>query len=217
MELGVPFSDPLADGVVNQQAAQRALESGATLAGLLEKVHEIRTRSSIPLVLFTYLNPIYRFGLDAFAREAQLAGVDGVLLLDLPPEETLLPTKVLGEALNRICLVAPTTPSERLSGIIRSAQGFIYYVSRVGVTGMQSEIAQGVSDQVRLIKEQTALPVCVGFGVSTPAQARTVAGLADGVVIGSILVSKIKEWGHEPDLAQRLEDFARPFAQAIHQ
>jgi tryptophan synthase alpha chain len=216
VELGVPFSDPLADGVVNQQAAQRALEAGSTVTGLLEAVRKIRTQSSVPLVLFTYLNPIYRFGLENFAREAQQAGADGMLLLDLPPEETLIRAKEVEQTLCRICLIAPTTPRERLGAIARAASGFIYYVSREGVTGMQTQVAQGVSGQVEAIRAETSTPICVGFGISNPEQARVVAGVADGVVVGSALVSKIGEWGREPDLVGRLENFARPFAEAIH-
>ncbi len=216
IELGIPFSDPLADGVVNQQAAQRALESGATLAGLLKTIQQIRTKSSVPIILFTYLNPLYRFGLNNFSAQAHQAGADGILLLDLPLEESLVQTQEVERELCRIHLIAPTTPPERLAVIARAASGFVYYVSREGVTGMQSEVAQGVSMQVQAIRDYTSIPICVGFGISNPDQARKVARIADGVVVGSSLVSKIGEWGREPDIAQRLENFARPFAEAIH-
>ena len=216
IELGVPFSDPLADGAVNQLAAQRALDGGATLAGLLQTVAEIRQRSQVPLVLFTYLNPIFRFGLQKFVQQAAAAGVDGLLLLDLPPEETLIPREIVEQSMCRICLVAPTTPDERLAGLVGSASGFVYYVSRAGVTGMQTSLAHDLSSQVKWLRSAHSLPVCVGFGISDPEQARTVAELADGVVVGSALVSRIAEWGAHPDLPHKLESFARPFATAIH-
>ena len=217
--LGVPFSDPLADGVVNQLSAQRALEAGTTLPKLLETIRAIRRRTEVPLVLFTYLNPLLRGGapggLAATLREAMEAGADGALILDLPVEESL-GDGVFPEGFRRIQLVAPTTPPDRLAAIARAANGFIYYVSREGVTGAQSTVATGIGGQVDAIRAVTGTPVCVGFGVSNPEQARTVAALGDGVVIGSALVSKVGEWGREPDLAARLEAFARPFAEAIH-
>ncbi|HEY8966859.1 MAG TPA: tryptophan synthase subunit alpha, partial [Candidatus Methylacidiphilales bacterium] len=223
VELGVPFSDPLADGVVNQLSAQRALDAGATLPGLLAAVAAARKRTEVPIVLFTYLNPLLRRGLAETLREAQKAGVDGALVLDLPVGETLEGGEsVFPEGFRHIQLVAPTTPPERLAAIAARGSGFIYYVSRAGVTGMQSEIAAGIAEQVAAIREAahgqalSALPICVGFGVSTPEQARAVADTADGVVIGSAIVKRIGEWGKEPDLAKRLEDFVRPFAEAIH-
>ena len=223
VELGVPFSDPLADGVVNQLSAQRALDAGATLPGLLAAVAEARKRTEVPIVLFTYLNPLLRRGLGLTLREAQKAGVDGALILDLPVGETLEGGDgVFPEGFRHIQLIAPTSPPERLASIAAAASGFIYYVSRAGVTGMQSEIAEGIAEQVGAIHKAAytsgvkAVPICVGFGVSTPEQARTVAHTADGVVIGSAIVKRIGEWGKEPDLAKRLEEFVRPFAEAIH-
>lgn len=213
VELGVPFSDPLADGVVNQLASQRALEAGTTLGGIFEAVRTIRTESQIPIVLFTYYNPIYRFGLDRFKLEALNAGVDGVLLLDLPPEESA----VFGiSELKRITLIAPTTPEERVASITGVSSGFIYYVSREGVTGMQSKLSETISGHVGLIRKHSPLPICVGFGISTPDQAATVASYADGVVVGSALVNKVAEWGKESDLFARFEGFAKPLAEAIH-
>ncbi|SDU00143.1 tryptophan synthase, alpha chain [Verrucomicrobium sp. GAS474] len=225
VELGVPFSDPLADGVVNQLSAQRALDAGATLPGLLAAVAAARKRTEVPIVLFTYLNPLLRRGLAETLREAQKAGVDGALVLDLPVGETLEGGEsVFPEGFRHIQLIAPTTPPERVAEIAPAASGFIYYVSRAGVTGMQSEIATGIKEQVAAIRDayrdrfedRAPVPICVGFGVSTPEQARTVAQTADGVVIGSAIVKKIGEWGKEPDLAKRLEEFVRPFAEAIH-
>lgn len=212
IELGIPFSDPLADGVVNQLAAQRALESGATLQGLLDTIRTIRSQSQIPLVLFTYLNPIYHFGLEAFCQKAEQAGADGLLILDLPPEESL-PFKTL---LRRIPLIAPTSPPERIASIAQVGSGFIYYVSREGVTGMQNKMSETIADRVNLIRSHTQVPICVGFGISTPEQAKAISGFAEGAVIGSALVSRIGEWGKDADLEKKLEDFARPLAEAIH-
>jgi tryptophan synthase alpha chain len=212
VELGVPFSDPLADGVVNQLSAQRALSAGTTPAQVLEIVRAVREHSQIPIVLYTYFNLLYAFGVERFCLQAQESGVDGVLVLDLPPEENAGP---LGK-LARISLVAPTSPAERIAQIVRQASGFVYYVSREGVTGMQADVAKSAESRVALIRKHTALPVCIGFGISTPEQARTVAHQADGVVVGSALVNQIAEFGQDPGLAQRLETFARPLAEAIH-
>lgn len=215
VELGIPFSDPLADGVVNQLAAQRALAAGTTIQGIFDTVQTIRATTQIPIVLFTYFNPVFAFGLERFKAAALKAGVDGVLLLDLPPEES-------GGALTednlvkRITLIAPTTPEARIESIAKVSSGFIYYVSREGVTGMQSSLATTISANVDLIRKHSKLPICVGFGVSTPDQAKAVAGYADGVIIGSALVNKVAEWGQEADLAAKLENFARPLAEAIH-
>jgi tryptophan synthase alpha chain len=213
VELGIPFSDPLADGVVNQMAAQRALEAGMTVPKLLEVIQAIRKTSEIPLVLFTYLNPLYSYGLEKFCSDAVRAGVDGLLLLDLPPEEKLTNQPL---SLPRIQLIAPTTPPDRIQLIASSAAGFIYYVSREGVTGMQTQIATTVPERVALIRQHAKVPVCVGFGISNPEQARAAADMGDGVVVGSALVKKIEEWGQAPDLVAKMEAFAKSFADKIH-
>jgi len=215
IELGVPFSDPLADGVVNQLAAQRALEAGATLPKLLRTIAEIRKQTEVPIVLFTYLNPLLRHGLAATLLQARDAGADGALVLDLPVEESL-GDHAFPADFRRIQLIAPTTPANRLEAIARAATGFIYYVSREGVTGMQSQVSSGVGTQVAVIQARTETPVCVGFGVSNPEQARAIAGSADGVVIGSALVNQIAQLGKDPRLAEKFEAFVRPFAEAIH-
>lgn len=220
VELGVPFSDPLADGVVNQLSAQRALEAGTTPAHVLDILRTIRTKSQIPLVLYTYFNLIYAYGIDKFCHDVQEAGADGLLILDLPPEESLGKNGVGGKLgdgyLSRISLVAPTSPAERIAKIVQQASGFVYYVSREGVTGMQAQVSTGAAERVALIRKQTALPICIGFGISTPEQARTVASQADGAVVGSVLVNRIAEWGKDADLPAKLETFARPLAEAIH-
>lgn len=210
LELGVPFSDPLADGLVNQLAAQRALEAGSTVAGVLDCVGQIRRRSQIPIVLYTYLNPILQFGFDRFHREADKAGVDGLLLLDLPSEEDQP-----SEGPLHIRLIAPTTPPDRIEQICAQAAGFIYYVSREGVTGVQSTVASTMADRVAEIRRHTRLPIAVGFGISTPEQAREVAHIADGVVVGSAIVQKINENAARSDLAARIGEFVTPLVAAV--
>jgi len=212
LELGIPFSDPLADGLVNQLAAQRALEAGATVQGVLDCVRQIRQRSQMPIVLYTYLNPVFQFGFERFHQEADRAGVDGLLILDLPPEEEIEPPT---DRPLHIRLIAPTTPPERVQRICHRANGFIYYVSREGVTGVQSDVATSLGDRVDEVRRHTKLPIAVGFGISTPQQARKVAALADGVVVGSAIVQKISENAGRPDLATRIGEFVAPLVAAV--
>jgi tryptophan synthase alpha chain len=217
LELGVPFSDPLADGVVNQMAAQRALEAGATIAKLFDSIRRIRAESDIPLVLFTYLNPLYVHGFDKVHEEAAAAGVDGVLILDLPPEEIEANRELADKhRMKSIRLIAPTTPPARMERIAKSADGFIYYVSREGVTGEQTQLSDSIASQVGEIKKHTELPVAVGFGISTPEQAAEVARSADAVVVGSAIVRRIAEHGKNKDLTEKIADFVRPLAGAAH-
>ncbi len=211
LELGVPFSDPLADGIVNQLAAQRALEAGATVPGVLECVRQIRAGSQIPIVLYTYLNPIVQFGLTDFYRKAEAAGVDGLLILDLPPDEDV---EEGHGSIAHIRLVAPTTPRKRLEQICARGEGFIYYVSREGVTGAQTTVAASLGERIAEIRACTDLPIAVGFGVSNPEQVAEVASHGDAVVVGSAIVNQIAEAGHAPDLAQRISAFVRPLARA---
>ncbi|HEX4639833.1 MAG TPA: tryptophan synthase subunit alpha [Chthoniobacterales bacterium] len=205
LELGIPFSDPLADGLVNQLAAQRALEAGATVPGVLDCIRQIRRRSQIPIVLYTYLNPIFQFGFERFHAEAADAGVDGLLLLDLPPEEDQP-----SEGPLHIRLIAPTTRPERIEQICARAAGFIYYVSREGVTGEQSGIASSLGSRVAEIRRHTELPIAVGFGISTSEQAREVARIADAVVVGSAIVKRIGE-----DPAANIGEFVAPLVAAV--
>ncbi len=215
VELGLPFSDPLADGIVNQMAAGRALAAGATTAKVLAMVREIRKVSQIPLVLFTYLNPVYSYGFTAFHTDAAAAGADGVLLLDLPADEQVrnaeLPAQPL---LRRIGLIAPTTPPERARAIAQVSEGFIYYISREGVTGAQSSLADNLAAQSAAIMAVSPVPVCVGFGISTPAQAAAVTAAADGVVVGSAIVKVVEQYGSSPELASQLETLVRPMVLA---
>ncbi len=229
LELGLPFSDPLADGIVNQLAAQRALEAGATAQGVLDCVREIRRASEIPIVLYTYLNPIFRFGIEKFNQAAADAGVDGLLILDLPPEEDTdtgqgdclkqSSSRIgdSGRARNvvRIRLIAPTTPPDRIALIAKAARGFIYYVSREGVTGARDSVAQAFEEKLALIRRHTDLPVAVGFGISNPEQAATVARVADAVVVGSAIVDLIGKVGDADDLADRVAKFVTPIVSAM--
>ena len=217
LELGVPFSDPLADGLVNQLAAQRGLESGTTPPKVLETVAAIRRDSQVPIVLYIYFNLIHRCGLERFISDAAEAGVDGLLVLDLPPEEAGNYEALMRKAgLCNIYLVAPTTPEERIEFIVRRGAGFIYYVSREGVTGMQEKVAANLAQQIAKICAHTDLPVAVGFGISTPEQAKLVAAAADAVVVGSAVVNQIAKWGKSPELVAKTTEFVSSLAQAIH-
>jgi len=216
LELGVPFSDPLADGLVNQLAAQRGLESGATPAKVLETVAAIRRNSEIPIVLYIYFNLIHRQGLEKFVRAAAAAGVDGLLTLDLPPEESENYEAIMrGAGLSVIYLIAPTTPDERIELIVKRASGFIYYVSREGVTGMQSKVSETIGLMTAKIRAHTELPIAVGFGISTPEQAATVAGSADAVVVGSAIVNQIAQHGKSSDLIPRVVNFTSALVKAV--
>ena len=216
VELGVPFSDPLADGIVNQLGCQRALDSGTTLPKVLQLVTRLRReKCSVPLVLFTYYNPVFAYGREKFEADAWKAGADGLLLLDLPPEEAAQDLPGRGE-LRRIVLVAPTTPEDRVRSLASSASGFVYYVSREGVTGMQQSLPPTLREKVGFLKKSTPLPVCVGFGISSPDQAAQVAALSDGVVVGSAIVDRIGKLGKSPQLIPEVVSFLRPIAEAVH-
>jgi tryptophan synthase alpha chain len=194
LELGVPFSDPLADGITNQLAAQRALEAGMTAARVFELVRRIRESSEVPIVFYTYYNLVFSNGVDRYLREARSAGVDGMLTLDLPPEESGEAAAASREhGVDTVCIVAPTTPDSRLPRIAAAATGFIYYVSREGVTGVRDQLAGGIPEAVARIRRHTKLPVAVGFGISSRAQVAQVAAHADGVVVGSALVNVIRD------------------------
>jgi tryptophan synthase alpha chain len=216
IELGVPFSDPVADGIVNQMAADRAIAAGATTAGVLGTIRKIREFTQIPIVLFTYMNPVFTYGWDRFHSDAAAAGTDGILVLDLPPDEAAQNPDLQNEdGLAHIRLVAPTTPEQRIPQIARIAQGFIYYVSQEGVTGMQTTVAKGIAEMVNVIKANSSVPVCAGFGISNPAQAAEVATKADGVIVGSAIVKLIERNGAEPDLADRVAAFVKPMVDAV--
>jgi tryptophan synthase alpha chain len=216
LELGVPFSDPLADGLVNQLAAQRGLESGTTPPKLLETIVAIRRGSQIPIVLYIYFNLIHKVGMGKFIFDAAKAGVDGLLVLDLPPEESDNYEALMKRAgLCHIYLVAPTTPEDRMELIGKRGSGFIYYISREGVTGMQSSVASNLASQVARLRAHTDLPIAVGFGISNPTQAKLVAAEADGCVVGSAVVNQIAQHGNSPELVARVGAFVKSLAEAV--
>jgi len=196
VEIGVPFSDPIADGPINQRAAQRALAGGTSLAGILELAARVRPRVSQPIVLLSYYNPILQFGLDAFGRRAAAAGADGVVVPDLPPEEGgPLREAATPAGLDVIFLAAPTSTDDRLAQVAQASTGFIYCVSLTGVTGVRASVSSEVGALVRRLRRHSALPICVGFGVSTPEHARAIASVADGVIVGSAIVALVERDG----------------------
>jgi len=215
LELGVPFSDPLADGLTNQLAAQRALASGMTCARVFELVRALRSdHPDTPIVFYTYYNLVFAHGVDAYVCAATAAGVDGLLTLDLPPEEAgevLAASQAHG--LKTVFIVAPTTPDSRIPKITAAVTGFVYYVSREGVTGIRAEMAGGIPEAVARIRAHTALPVVVGFGISRREQVSQLARSADGIVVGSALVNCIQEnLGHPDRITARLGAVARDLA-----
>ncbi|MFT5366499.1 MAG: tryptophan synthase alpha chain [Candidatus Latescibacterota bacterium] len=205
LELGVPFSDPLADGPVIQEASQRALTAGATLNGVLNMVADLRKETEIPIVLFTYFNPIHRMGIDRFVNRSKEVGVDGVLMLDLPPEEGTEYKQLMDtHGLDTIFLVTPTTRDKRIELLASKTTGFVYYVSRTGVTGEREHLADAIQEQVDRIRVHTDKPIAVGFGIAQPHQVAEVAECADAVVVGSAIVRRIGEYGKDADLVTKV-------------
>ena len=208
IELGVPFSDPLADGPVIQRAEVRALAAGTSLPRVLEMVASLRTRVRLPLVLMTYYNPILAFGLKGFARTAVAAGADGVIVPDLPHEEAEpLRAEAQPAGLDMILLTAPTSTPARVKAIARLSRGFVYVVSLTGVTGARRELPPDLGAQIRTLRLVTTKPVCVGFGVSTPEQVAAIGQLADGVAVGSAIVRAIEEHSGTSALVDKVGDF----------
>lgn len=208
IELGVPFSDPTSDGPALQRSAEIALRAGASLPRTLEMVAAFRARSQVPIVLYGYYNPIFRYGPERFARDAKQAGVDGVLVVDLPPEEVhelTMWTKPQG--LHFVFLLAPTSGEDRIAKVLRLASGFIYYVSLTGVTGVQSVRPENVQPVVEAIQAQTSVPVGVGFGISTPEQARAVAAFADATVVGTAIMRQVDTHRGSDALVSRVATF----------
>jgi len=202
IELGIPFSDPLADGPTIQRSSFRSLQNGTRLDGVLADLSRFRSARDTPVVIFTYLNPVLRFGVDRFLEAASEAGANGLLLTDLPLGADLdLEKAVAGSSLDFIRLVAPTTEAHRIPDIARGGSGFLYYISRTGVTGVRSELRGGLAAEVEALREAVGLPVAVGFGISTPQQAREVGAVADGVVVGSALVEILDQDGLEAGAA----------------
>ena len=217
LELGVPFSDPLADGLTNQLAAQRALASGITAEGVFWLVAAVRAEfPELPIVFYTYYNLVHAHGIEAYVRRAKDAGVDALLTLDMPPEEAAeVQAACAAHGVKTVFIVAPTTPESRLARITAATTGFIYYVSQVGVTGVRDAIAADIPQAVARIKAHTTLPVVVGFGISTAAQVKEVAAAADWVVVGSVLVNVIRDnLAEKAMIAARLKEKTRLLAAA---
>ena len=217
IELGVPFSDPVADGEVIQRASERALRKGVRLLDALTCVLHVKQHINVPIVLFSYFNPLLKFGEEQLAHTASKAGVDAVLVTDLIPEEAESWTQtLLGQGLDPIFLVAPTTSDERLAHIAQQARGFIYAVSRAGVTGARDQMTRDAEALVNRVRAVSNLPVAVGFGISTPEQVRAVWQFADAAVVGSAIVSQIESLDNSPELVKRVGDFARSLIAPIH-
>jgi tryptophan synthase alpha chain len=208
IEIGVPFSDPLADGPIIQRASQRALLQGTTLRRILRTVREMRQDIDVPLVLMTYYNPVFRYGEEAFVVDAMDAGVDGIIVPDLPPEEAQgLMELTVDTPLDMIFLAAPTSTSARLALISEASRGFIYYVSRLGTTGVRDQLADDLRSMLEQLRARTAKPIAVGFGVSTPEHVRLVAELADGVVVASAILKLMEDLGDRADRLEQVGDF----------
>ncbi len=216
IELGFPFSDPMADGPTIQLASERALASGTSLRGILEMIGRVRQHSNVPIILMGYFNPVFCYGVEDFAADAAEVGVDGLLLVDLPPEEAdELHPQLKTAGVDLITLLAPTTDAARSARLAAAGEGFLYYVSMTGVTGSRqvnvTEIAAAVDD----LRAKSPVPVAVGFGISTPEDAKAVAQVADAVVVGSALVKLIAEKSGDPDLLEAVGQFVQAFKRAI--
>ncbi len=217
LELGVPFSDPTADGPVIQRASSRSLAAGTTLGDVIELASRIRRKSDAPIILFSYYNPIFQYGLEAFYRDALAAGADGLLVVDLPPEESDEMTALWrGADFDLIRLVAPTTPAERMARIATSASGFLYLVSMTGVTGSDGLDVPAIARQADRLRAVSDIPVCAGFGISTPDDVTAVSAVADGVVIGSAFERMIEENIDSPDLPAMLSEMVHGYKAATH-
>ncbi len=210
LEVGVPFSDPLADGPVIQRASERALAAGGNLRAALDIIAEVRPHVAAPVVVFSYANPVLRMGVPAFARRAADAGVDGVLMLDLPIEEADDVRRTLGDAgIDMIFLLSPTTTERRIERAAELGRGFLYGISRLGVTGARDQVASGAAALVARIRACTTLPIALGFGISRPEHVAEVAAFADAAVVGSALVSRIAEYRDAPNLVDQVEAYVR--------
>jgi len=210
VELGVSFTDPMADGPVIQYASQEALKNNIRLVDIINLVKKLRQKVNIPILLMTYYNPVFSFGEGRFIKSALASGVDGVIIPDLPPDEgRVFILKANKYGLHNICFISPTTSSKRMRFILRSARGFIYYVSLTGVTGIRRSLPKDLQENIAKIKRHTPVPVCVGFGISNRAQVKELGSYADGVIIGSAIVAKIKENIGNPSLIQKVADFIR--------
>ena len=217
IELGIPFSDPLADGLVNQLAAARALESGTTIAKILDLVKTVREKSEIPLIIFTYLNPVLQYGFKKFAKDARKAGIDGILILDLPPEEAEEYKEIMTQFnLDTIFLIAPTSSDKRIEKIASLAAGFIYCVSRTGVTGARGNLPVEAPALVQKIRNFSNLPIAVGFGISNPQQVQYLSKFSDAIVVGSAIVKRIEENAGSKNLLKNVTSFTKQLSRVLH-
>ncbi len=216
IELGVPFSDPIADGPTIQRASEEALKNGVTLKNVLGLVERIRKKTDIPIVLMGYYNPFLAYGIEKFAEDAVKSGVDGIIIPDLPPEEAgNLVKYARREGLATIFLVAPTSTERRIKIISECTRGFLYYVSLTGVTGSREVLPEGIEENVRRIKGLTELPVCVGFGLSMPEQAKMLSKFADGVIVGSAIINIILENNGKRKALLKVSDFVKTMKEAM--
>ncbi|MBP1751556.1 MAG: tryptophan synthase, alpha chain [Geobacteraceae bacterium] len=217
IELGMPFSDPMADGPTIQLSSERALAAGASLPVILDMVRTVRQKTAVPIILMGYYNPIFMYGIEPFVEDAVTAGVDGVLLVDLPPEESEAEgfSRVAGKhGLDVIFLLAPTSGDDRIERVLRMGRGFLYYVSVTGVTGTRKDVSASLHEEVRKIRERSRMPVVVGFGISDPSQAGEVASFSDGVVVGSALVKFFENY-QAAELREKVSGFVSSLKEGI--
>ena len=215
VELGVPFSDPLADGPTIQASSQRALKKDVNLDKILSAVSRIRKKSQIPLTLMTYYNPVFHYGEAQFVARAKQAGVDGVIIPDLPPEEARNLIRLSKKAqLGTIFFLSPTTTQQRMKRIVHASTGFIYYISLTGVTGARRELPESIARQIRLAKRITDKPLCVGFGISTAGQIKSIVKSVDGVIVGSAIVKEIQKYSKDKDMVSKVSRFVKSLSAA---
>jgi len=219
IELGVPFSDPMADGPIIQRASSRALAGGTSLGGILRLVGQLRVQTDIPLVLMTYYNPVLRYGLARFAADAGAAGVDGLIIPDLPPEESgELMQEASRQGIFLIPLAAPTSTGDRLARVGRAARGFVYCVSLTGVTGVRDTVPDGIGEFIKRVRNHCNQPLAIGFGISDPAQAALMAGLGDAVIVGSAIVNVVEKHVNEPAvMLEQVAALVRQLQQAVRE
>jgi len=218
IELGIPFSDPLADGLTIQKAIHRSLTAGCSVKKILDMVRNLRRDVQVPLVFMTYYNIVFNYGIGRFIDDAGMAGVDGIIVPDLPMEESgELIDAAVGKEFHVIMLTAPTTPPARFRKIASRSRGFIYYVSLTGVTGARKKLSKRLKSDVKKLKKMTRKPVCVGFGVASPSQAKDIAGASDGVIVGSAIIKKIEQnLADKSEIVKQVKTFAGSIARAIH-
>ncbi len=210
IELGMPFSDPVADGAIIQQSSAIALQKGMDMIEYLKLIKTLRKKTDIPLIMMSYFNPIFKYGIKKFAKDASLAGLDGVIVPDLPPEESVQLNKTLiDHSISQIFLISPLTATQRIKKICRMSSGFIYYVSLTGVTGTRNTMDADLSKQIRIIKKYSKIPVFIGFGISKPEHVKKVNNLADGVIVGSAIIKIINNCINKKQLRAKISQFIR--------